>query len=112
VEKYTLEITMESVVDAYKKRYIKRSFPTLPGPLSISRYGYPFSKYGKEDSIILREVSDINGYPALSLTFDGEDVLVGLNEFITVCREYEFMEYSASVKHFEVIHTTFYLYIE
>ena len=113
--KYMLEITMESCVDGIIKRgYIKRSFPAEPGILDISRYGYPFDKYKTVEICEVHnpEISYYNAGRYVKLKFDGEDICVTLNEFVTVRREYNFMEARASVPHSEVIHTTFYLYIE
>ena len=106
---YMLEITMESLLDTRIKRYIRRSFPVKKGTLSINRFGYPFDKYG---SVEIGELFIEGNIVWLSLIFDGEEIKVSLNQFETVQRNYEFMEYRASIKHFVVIHTTFYLYIE
>jgi hypothetical protein len=109
MEKYLLEITMESKLDTNNPRCIKRSFPAEKGTLPIGRYGYPFERYR---TVEIGDMHIDGNIKWLNLTFDGEAVRVPLNEFVTVRRNYEFMEARASVKHFEVVHTTFYLYIE
>ena len=111
MEKYMLEITMEARIDADRRHcYIKRSFPADEGPLDISRYGYPFDR--KDWKIEIGKMKIDGNIRGLGLAFDGEVLYVPLNSFKTVRRDYEFMEARASIKHFEIIHTTFYLFVE
>ena len=106
---YKLEIIMESRVSRVQK-YIRRSFPITKGTLELSRYGYPYDRFG---SIEIGELTERgNSETGLVLTFDGEDVNVCLNSFTTVRKEYQQDDPETNVPHLELLHATFYLYIE
>ena len=109
---YKLEITMESQTGD-KKKYIKRSFPVEKGNLDIGKYGYPFNRYRTV------EIGDLIGMEDcfLKVTFDGKGFPVYLNSFHTIRNEYVSSHIDAYLKvpvmtGMEIIHTTFYLYVE
>ena len=106
---YRLEITMESKA-SWANKYIKRSFPVEKGTLDISKYGKPYSRYGSvEIGDYFKEQFD----EGINVTFDGEDIKVYLNSFVTVKREYrEVFDPYSKAPHPEEIYTTFYLYVE
>ena len=108
MREYRLEITMESQV-SWAQKYIKRSFPVKNGMLDISGYGYPYDRYGyiEIDGMFERH-DDI----CLDLKFGGEEINVYLNSFKTVKHEYQIVDPNTRVTHTEVVHTTFYLFIE
>jgi Fe-S-cluster formation regulator IscX/YfhJ len=110
---YRLEITMESRAGD-KHKYIKRSFPAEKGTLDISKYGYPCTLFrtveignriGGEDSCYLE------------IRFDGKGFPVYQNSFHTEKREFHNAHIDPYLKRpvsegVEVVHTTFYLYVE
>lgn len=106
---YRLEIIMESRVSRVQK-YIRRSFPIEKGLLELGKYGYPYDRFGAIEigELVERDHSETS----LTLSFDGEEVVVYLNSFATVRREYHEDDPETNIPHLEVLHTTFYLYIE
>jgi hypothetical protein len=107
---FKLEITMESR-QGEKHHYIKRSFPAERGKLDIRKYGYPFSRYGEI------EIRNLIGEGYLEVTFNGKGFPVYLNQFHTEREENVAVHIDPYMKvpvmdGMEVIHTTFYLYIE
>jgi hypothetical protein len=111
-KKYMLEITMESRAGD-KQRYIKRSFPAENGQIDLRKYGHPYSLFGTVE--IGHLIGMDNCY--LEVRFDGKGFPVYLNSFHTVKREF----YNAHVDPYlklpvsegtEVVHTTFYLYVD
>ncbi|MDR0502045.1 MAG: hypothetical protein LBH16_01860 [Treponema sp.] len=109
---FRLEITMESRCGE-KQKYIKRSFPAEKGTLEIGKYGYPFSKYGTIE--IGNFIGITDGY--LEFNFAGTNLKVFLNSFLTVKKEYATAHIDPYLKlpvpgEEEIVHTTFYLYIE
>ena len=110
---YKLEITMESR-QGEKHHYIKRSFPAERGKLEIRKYGYPFSRYG-EIEIGYLIGGETEAY--LQVTFNNKGFPVYLNQFHTEREEKVAAHIDPYMKvpvmdGMEVIHTTFYLYVE
>ena|GEM_PF-1839800 len=107
---YKLEITMESR-SGEKHHYIKRSFLAEKGKLDISKYGYPYTRFNTV------EIGSLIGEGYLEVTFDGKGFPVYLNSFHTMKREFHNAHIDPYLKlpvsqGIEVVHTTFYLYIE
>jgi hypothetical protein len=112
--KYMLEMTMESRAGD-KHHYVKRSFPVAERTVfDIRKYGYPCTKFGTVEMRFL-----IGGESScyLEVIFDGKEFPVYQNSFHTVKKEF----YNAHIDPYlkrpvsegvEVVHTTFYLYIE
>ena len=108
---YRLEITMEAR-SIYRHKYIKRSFLIKEGKLDIGKYGYPYSNYNSVEIIGINNPDSVN--PSLKLVFDGEEVTIELNSFVTVKRGGEttvdsYMKVPVTA---DLVHTTFYLFIE
>ena len=110
---YRLEITMESR-QGDNHKYIKRSFPVIKGELDIRKYGYPYSKYKTIEITQIDYWYDGDG--RIKLLFDGTEVNVCTNSFVTEKREYAVSNMESYMRgpgsSAEIIHTTFYLYIE
>jgi len=113
---YMLEITMEAR-RGERHKYIKRSFPAKKGALDIGKYGSPYSKYGTV------EIGELSSGPSagslidasLKVKFDGEEITVDLNSFTTAKRSHSHIDpymKTPLADAGEIVHTTFYLYIE
>jgi hypothetical protein len=111
-KKYMLEITMESRTRD-DQHYIKRSFPVEKGQLNLCKYGHPYTLFGTGEIGNLIGIN--NCY--LEIRFDGQGFPIYQNKFHTVKREF----YNAHADPYlklpvgdgiEVVHTTFYLYVE
>ena len=105
---YRLEITMEARALFRTHKYIRRSFPVKVGILDIERYGDPYNRF---KSIEIIEIAEEDGDVRLRLIFDDEEADVFLNSFTTLKREYEVTGTESNVPYIEVVHSTFYLFI-
>ena len=103
-----------------RQKYIKRSFPVGKGTvLNLEKYGYPYSEY---PSVVIKDIAEVHDHQyapnandvRLDLKFNyNEDVSVLLNSFTTVkkIQSHAGPMWMPPDPH-EVIHTTFYLYID
>ena len=113
-KRYMLEITMESRIGD-KHHYIKRSFPVEKGQIDLRKYGHPYTLFG---TVGMRNLIGGETSCYLEVEFDGKGCFpVYQNSFHTVKREF----YNAHIDPYlklpvsegvEVVHTTFYLYVE
>ena len=75
---------------------------------AIFSFLYPYSRF---NAVEIGEVFERND-TGLKVRFDGEEISVYLNGFTTVKREYAINDPHTKVPHTEIVHITFYLYIE
>jgi len=111
---YKLEITMESRIGD-KQLYIKRSFPINRGKLELGKYGDPYKRFG--GSIVIGNFIGGDGIGYLEVSFNDNSLKVYLNSFVTVKKEYVSSHIDSYMKSpvmngMEIVHTTFYLYVE